>query len=181
MALKALVDGKPQSFQWTVAAGDVESGLCVSRPLVESAKADGGLRLVTVGTPGLKETRRIMDEDGANAGKTQQSGRHHRQPGNRRTVGRRGTAPRSDRSTATSVKKQLAKLREGDKPAAETKTADEEIEIKKFTARASRAAPTKAEAVKYRKPATPDAAEPSRSDQQRPGPNCWQNRTAAAD
>ncbi len=62
VAMTAKVGSKSHSFQWTLSPAESNPDFAFLPVLVESARRDGGLRLITLGTPGLKEARRILNQ-----------------------------------------------------------------------------------------------------------------------
>ena len=122
--------GEAKTLTWDLTAGASNPDYAFLPVVVESARADGGVRLITVGSPGLAEARRIVD-----AG-THLLGELSRQAlisGNLPTARRLAEeALRRDPQdeAALAVTKQLAKLA-GDGPVA-AKTSDR-VEYKEFS------------------------------------------------
>ncbi len=125
-----LAGGEPRQLAWELQAGESNPDYAFLPVIVEGARVDGGARLITVGTPGLAEARRMID-----AG-TQLLGELSRQAlasGNLDTARRLADeALRRDPNdeAAQAVTKQLAKLAEGSPIAAKT---GDRVEIKEFS------------------------------------------------
>ncbi len=119
-----------RSFHWTLTSGEANPDYAFLPVLVESARVDGGTRLITLGTPGLEEARRIVNEG------THLLGELSRQAlvsGNLDTAARLADEalkrdPQDE--SALAVKKQLAKIRTGGTVAAKT---GERLEVKEFS------------------------------------------------
>ncbi len=62
--IKATVQaaGESRPMTWTLAARESNPDFAFLPALVEGAHGDQGLRLITVGTPGLRETRRLLGD-----------------------------------------------------------------------------------------------------------------------
>ncbi len=149
--------GKPQTLKWTLSAGDSNIDFAFLPALVEAAHADGGLRLITLGTPGLKETRRILGESAEALGKLS---RQAIASGNVDTAERLADeALRRDPNdpSAAAVKKQLAKIHAG---AAAVAAPEAKLEVKRFSNEQA-APPRKAAAAKFRKPVAAKALAPA--------------------
>jgi hypothetical protein len=125
-----VISGEAKKLAWELTAGESNPDYAFLPVLVESARADGGVRLITVGRPGLTEARRIVEAD------THLLGELSRQAlvsGNLPTAKRLADeALRRDPQdeSALAVRKQLAKLA-GAGPVA-TKTSDR-TEVKEFS------------------------------------------------
>jgi hypothetical protein len=140
-------DGKPLSLRWTLPTDGSNADFGFLPSVVERCREDGGLRLITVGTLGLNETRRLLNESAEQLAKLS---------GQAIAAGNLDAAERlADEAlrhdpldeTALGVKKEVAKLRA---PAAAAK-ADEPIEIRRFTNEQA-APPKKATSVQFRRP-----------------------------
>ena len=155
IAITAQLGGKPQGLHWTLAVEDSNEAFAFLPALVESAHDDGGLRLVTLGTPGLNETRRMLDESVQLLAKL---GSQAVAAGNLETAERLADeALRRDStdSAALAVKKQLAKIRAGEPVSIGPQ---EKLEIKRFSSEQA-APPKQAAGVKFRKPSNVEAVE----------------------
>ena len=139
ISLSAQALGKAYPLRWTLAVEDSNEAFSFLPALVESSHADGGLRLVTLGTPGLNETRRIMDEGVQMLSKL---GSQAVATGNLETAERLANeALRRDPNdtVALGVKKQIARLRAGE--SVNVESADK-LEVRRFSS--EQAAPPKA-------------------------------------
>ncbi|MGD9724203.1 MAG: VWA domain-containing protein, partial [Pirellulales bacterium] len=152
------VGGKSMPLQWTVSTGESNADFGFLVSLVEASTADDGLRLATVGTPGLKEVRRLLDQATETLAKL---GSQAIATGNLGTAERLADeALRRDPNdpTALAVKKQLAKMQSGQPSDARA----QKLEVKKF--QSEQAAPPQADAavsVPAPSDAEPEAATPA--------------------
>ena len=146
--------GKSQPLNWTLPVEASNDAFAFLPALVESAHEDGGARLVTVGTPGLEETRRMLDENQQLLVKLAEQAVTS---GNLETAQRLADeALRRDPSDkqAADVLKRLEKVRSGE-PVADAGGA--KVEVKHFKSEQA-APPKRATAAKVRKPAAASAA-----------------------
>ena len=119
-----------QAFHWTLTRGESNPDYAFLPVVVESARVDGGTRLITLGTPGLQEARRIVNDGTHLLG---QLSRQALVSGNLETAARLAEEalkrdPQDE--SALAVKKQLDKIRTGGTVAAKT---SERLEVKEFS------------------------------------------------
>jgi len=128
VSMQAASGGKTRALRWTLAPGPVNPDYAFLPVLVEGSAHDGGARLITLGSAGLREARRIIDEG------TELLGKLSRQAlvsGNLDTAQRLADeALRRDPKDelATSVKEQLKKL-----SGPQGSVASQPIETKEFS------------------------------------------------
>jgi hypothetical protein len=160
--MTARTGGASHQMTWMVAAGESNADYAFLTPIVDAAHGDRGLSLTTVGTPGLNETHRMLDESVQTLGKlAAQAVSAGNVDAAERLV---DEALRRDPNdpTASAIKEQVAKLRA---PQAAAAQPQQKREVKRFTNEQA-APPTKAEAAKYRRPSDEPAAAPSADDAQ---------------
>jgi hypothetical protein len=135
VSLAAQVGAKSQPLRWTLKSGQSNPDLSFLPLLVETARGDDGLRLVTVGTAGLGEARRMLAQS------TELLATLSRQAlvsGNLETAERLADeALRRDPNdeAALSVKERLAEMKAGAAVAAQSppKDVEGELKVKRFS------------------------------------------------
>ncbi len=138
IAVTVDVGKESQSLNWKVTPAEPNADFAFLAPLVDSASVDDGLRLATLGTPGLIEVRRLLIQSTETLAKL---GGQAVSSGNLQTAQRLITeALRRDPNdnTALAVQRQIAKLQATGNTAPQAP-----LEIKRF--QSEQAAPPRAE------------------------------------
>ncbi len=149
IAVTVAVGNELQSLKWSVTPAEPNADFAFLAPLVDSAATDDGLRLATLGTPGLIEVRRMVIQSSETLAKL---GGQAVSAGNLQTAQRLITeALRRDPNdtTALAAQRQLAKLQASGNTGPQAP-----LEIKRF--QSEQAAPPRAEP-----PAAARAPEPT--------------------
>lgn len=120
IAFTADAAGKPVNLEWTLIVGASNPDYSFLASTVEASQVDDGLRLISVGSAGLNETRRLVNENtqllAKLSGQAMASG--NLDTAERLAVEALRRDPQDE--TAQGVKKQVAKLRAAAKAASQT-------------------------------------------------------------